>query len=164
MRKKDDEKRKLVDKELPTESIIARGTDIKGTIIRTYSIRISGHFEGEINSERHVMVDKGARIEGTIRAPHIIIDGELNGNVESAERVELRPECRMIGNINTNKLAIAEGSFFQGEIKMPKKKDKPVIFVEKRNSRDQQNNQGKSLYSKTREMAKPSKTALEDRS
>ncbi len=126
MRKKDDKKRKPVDKELPTESIIARGTEIKGTMIRTYSIRISGHFEGKINSERHVMVDKGARIKGTIRAPHIIIDGELNGNVESAERVELRSECRMIGNINTDKIVIAEGSFFQGEIKMSERKEKLI--------------------------------------
>jgi cytoskeletal protein CcmA (bactofilin family) len=121
MRKKDDKKRKLVDKELPTESFIARGTEIKCTIIRTYSIRISGHFEGKITSERIVMVDKGARIEGTIRAPHIIINGELNGNIESSEYVELRSECRMIGNINTDKIVIAEGCFFQGEIKMPKK-------------------------------------------
>ena len=121
MRKKDDKKRKVVDKEFPTESNIARGTKIRGTIIRTYSICISGHFEGKINSERIVMVDKGARIEGTIRAPHIIINGELNGNIESSELVELRSECRMIGNINTDKIVIAEGSFFQGEIKMPKK-------------------------------------------
>jgi cytoskeletal protein CcmA (bactofilin family) len=126
MRKRDDKKRKLIDKEFPTESIIAQDTKIKGTIIRTYSIRISGHFEGKINSERHVMVDKGARIEGTIRAPHIIIEGELNGNVESAELVELGSECRMIGNINTDKIAIAEGSFFQGEIKMPKRKEKLI--------------------------------------
>jgi len=126
MRKKGDKKRKLVDEEFPTESIIARGTKIKGTIIRTYNIRISGHFEGKINSKRLVMVDKEARIEGTIRAPHIIIEGELNGNVESAERVELRSECRMIGNINTDKIAIAEGSFIQGEIKMPKRKEKLI--------------------------------------
>lgn len=125
MRKRDDKKRKLIDKEFPTDSIIARGTKIKGTIIRTYSIRISGHFEGRINSKRLVMVDKGARIEGTIRAPHIIIEGELNGNVESAELVELRSECRMIGNINTDKIAIVEGSIFHGEIKMTKKKDIP---------------------------------------
>jgi len=72
------------------------------------------------------MVDKGARIEGTIRAPHIIIEGELNGNVESAEFVELRSECRMIGNINTDKIAIAEGSFFQGDIKMSERKEKLI--------------------------------------
>ncbi len=126
MRKRDDKKRKLIDKEFPTESIIARGTKIKGTIIRTYNIRISGHFAGKINSKRLVMVDKGARIEGTIRAPHIIIDGELNGNIDLAEHVELRSECRMIGNINTDKIIIAEGSFFQGEIKMPKRKEKLI--------------------------------------
>ena len=71
------------------------------------------------------MVDKGARIEGIIRAPHIIIDGELNGNIDTAEHVELRAECRMIGNINTGKIAIAEGSIFHGEIKTTKKKDIP---------------------------------------
>ncbi len=60
-----------------------------------------------------------------INAPHIIINGELNGNIDSSEHVELRAECRMIGNINTGKIAIAEGSIFHGEIKMTKKKDLP---------------------------------------
>jgi len=44
-----------------------------------------------------------------VNAPHVIINGELNGNIDSAEHVELSAECRMIGNINTGKIAIADG-------------------------------------------------------
>ena len=118
-------KRRLEYREFPTESIIAPDTKIKGTIIRSSSIRISGHFNGRINSDRLVILDKGGKIDGMINAPHVIINGELNGNIDSAEHVELRAECRMIGNINTGKIAIAEGSIFHGEIKTTKKKDIP---------------------------------------
>ncbi len=118
-------KRRLEYREVPTESIIAPDTKIRGTIIRSSSIRISGHVKGRINSDRLVILDKGGKIDGMINAPHIIINGELNGNIDSSEHVELRAECRMIGNINTGKIAIAEGSIFHGEIKMTKKKDLP---------------------------------------
>ena len=118
-------KRKLEDRKSTNESIIGLGTKIKGVIIGAGSIRISGQFKGKANSNWLVIVEKGGRIEGTINAPHVIIDGELNGNIDSAEHVELRAECRMIGNINTSKIAIAEGSIIHGEIKTTKKKDIP---------------------------------------
>jgi len=143
MRKRE-KKRKLVDKEFSTESIIARGTKIKGTIIGSDSVCIFGQLEGEINSKGLVRINREGRIEGTIKAPFVIIDGELNGKIELSERVELRAECRMVGNINTAKIAIAEGSFFQGEVRTVKKKDKPVVSIDKENieaQKDKENNQ-----------------------
>ena len=116
-------KRRLEYREFPTKSIIAPDTKIEGTIIRSSSIRISGYFKGRINSDRLIILDKGGKIDGMLNAPRIIINGELNGDIDSAELVELRTECRMIGDINTGKIAIAEGSIFHGEIKTIKKKD-----------------------------------------
>jgi len=138
-------KRRLEDKVGSPESIIAPGTKFKGTIIGPQSVRISGHFEGKINSERLVRIDKKGRIDGTINSPYVIIEGELNGNIELAEHVELRIEGRVIGNINTAKIMMAEGGLLLGEIKMLRKEERPIIFVEKRNVGDEQDNQDKSL-------------------
>jgi cytoskeletal protein CcmA (bactofilin family) len=138
MLKRDHKKRRLEDKVGPTESVIAPGTKFKGTICGPDSLRISGRFEGEIESERLVRVDKEGKIHGIIKAPYIIVEGELNGNIEAAEQVELRAQCRMIGNINAAMIAMAEGGFFEGEIKMPRKEDKPIKFVEKRISEPQE--------------------------
>jgi cytoskeletal protein CcmA (bactofilin family) len=148
LRKKDSKKRRLEDKVGSTESIIAPGTKFEGTISGHDSVRISGNFEGEINCEQLVWIEKEGRIEGTIKSPFVIIEGEIKGNIESAEQVELRTEGRVTGDINTTIIAIAEGGSFNGKIQMPRKKDKPISFVEKRIGGDQADNQDKTLSSK----------------
>jgi cytoskeletal protein CcmA (bactofilin family) len=50
----------------------------------------------------------------------------------SAEHVELRAGARVIGKIDTAKIVMAEGCILQGEVLMPRKEDKPFVFVEKR--------------------------------
>lgn len=147
MQKKDDKKRRLEDKVGPPESVIAPNTKFKGTIKGYDSVRISGLFNGKINCEQLVKIDKGGKVVGTINSAGVIIEGEIKGDIISAEHVEIRSEGHVIGNITTNKIAVAEGSFFQGEIQMPGKEDKPFSFIEKRNSGDQHNNQNEPLPS-----------------
>ena len=141
LRKEKEEKRRMEDKVGPTESVVAPGSKFKGTISGSDSILISGYFNGEVNSERVVRIDSDGKVVGTIKAPFVIIEGELKGNVESAEHVELRSDCRMTGNINTEKMAMAEGSFFQGDINMTGKDKKPIVFVEKRKKGEKEENE-----------------------
>lgn len=134
----------LEEKAGSSESIIAPGTRIKGTITESISIRISGHFEGRINSEGLVKIGEGGKIEGTINSPYVIIEGEMNGDIESADHVELRSKARMIGKINTINIVITEGSFYKGEIKTSRREDKPIIFVDKRKSEERDISEEKS--------------------
>lgn len=102
------------------DSIIASGTRVKGTIKECSGISISGHIEGEIQSKGLVRISRMGEVVGTIKAPFVLIEGELRGTIESAERVELRAGCRMNGNIHTAAIAIAEGSVFHGQVSMSK--------------------------------------------
>jgi len=136
MQKKDDKKRRLEDKVMPAESVISPNTRFKGKISGDDTVRIAGHFEGEINCEQLVKIDIGGIVVGTISSNCVIIEGELNGTIDSAKHVEIRTEGRAIGNIITDKIAIAEGCFIRGEINMPEKGKKPISFVEKRGIKD----------------------------
>ena len=128
-------KRRLEDKIGSDESVIAASTKMKGTIAGTESIRIAGLIEGKARSNRLVWIQKGGNMKGDIEARHIIIEGELTGNIKDAEHVEIRAEAHVTGNIQTQKIAMAEGSFFKGEIHMPRKVDKPIHFMEKRQTK-----------------------------
>lgn len=132
MPKREDKQRRLEDRIGPIESVIAANTKFRGKINSEDSVQISGNFRGDIKCEQLVKINSGGKIKGTISSTYVIIEGELNGNVEIADYVEIRPDGRVIGNINTSEIAIAEGSFIQGEIKMPDKEDEPLNFVEKR--------------------------------
>jgi len=124
--------RRLEDKYGIITTVIAPNTRFDGMINATEGVQISGYFEGEVISQSLVWVGKDGRVEGNIKSPSVISEGEIVGNIESAKHVELRAECRMTGNISTEKLAIADGCSFVGEVKMFQKGDKPVRFKEKR--------------------------------
>jgi cytoskeletal protein CcmA (bactofilin family) len=125
-------KRRIEDKVGPEESFVAPDTEFIGNISGAEGVRVSGHLKGNIQSNGLVWIQRGGKIDGNIKSQFAIIEGELNGDINSPEHVELRTEARVIGNIHAAKIAIAEGSFFRGEIHMPSKEDNPISFTEKR--------------------------------
>jgi len=106
-------------------TVIASNTRFTGKIKGEDTLRISGYFKGEIHCRRMVWVDKTGRIEGTVYARRVIIEGEINGNIESADHVELRSNGRMIGDINAVKITIAKGCLFDGQAKIIRKEKSP---------------------------------------
>lgn len=135
MGKKQDNKpkqRRLEDKVQSSFSVIAVQSSIQGNIKSQDDLLISGRLIGDIECSGMVRLGQQGQIKGDIRSPFIIIEGELNGNIKQAQQVEIRETGQIHGNITTQSLAIAEGSFFQGNINMSKKDSKPTQFVEKR--------------------------------
>lgn len=124
-------KRNPHDKIGSDESIIAASTQFIGKISGIENIHVLGRLEGEVKSERLVWIHKGGSIKGDVNSRHVIIDGKLIGTITAAEYVEIMAEAHVTGNIQTDKIAIAEGSFFKGEIHMLQKVDKSIRFVEK---------------------------------
>ena len=141
MKKKEDKQRRVEDKTGTILSIIAPSTKFKGTLSGSDSVLIAGHFKGEIKCKGLVRVDREGRLEGIINSPYVIVEGEITGDIMSAEHVELRDGARVVGNINTIKIVMAEGCTIQGEVQTPREGDKPVVFVEKRKIGKQQDNQ-----------------------
>jgi len=145
MKKKEDKQRRVEDKTGSILSIIAPSTKFKGTLSGSDSVLIAGNFKGEIKCKSLVRIDREGRIQGIISSPYVIVEGQINGDIMSAEHVEIRAGARVIGNINTVKIVMAEGCILQGEVQMPKEGDKPSVFKEKRAGED---NQDKSLEAK----------------
>lgn len=125
-------KRRIEDKIGGDESVIAASTKFKGTLSGIESVRIAGQIAGNVKSDRLVWIEQGGQIKGDVDSRNVIIEGKLTGNIIGAEHVEIRAEAHIIGNIQTHKIAMAEGSFFKGEIHMPQDVDEPTRFVEKR--------------------------------
>ncbi len=125
-------KRRLEDKKGRDESVVAASTQFKGKLSGIESVCVAGQIEGDVKSDRLVWIEREGFIKGNIESRYIIIEGKLIGNIMEAEHVEIRSEAKVTGNIQTHKIAMAEGSFFKGEIHMPRKVDKPTHFVEKR--------------------------------
>ncbi len=124
--------RRLEDEVRVKETVIAHGTTVHGTVQGQNTVRVAGFLEGEIRSDGLVWIDKQGEVQGTVTARGVIIEGQMKGDVAASGRIEVRASGRVIGNLSCHKLALAEGCFFQGEIKMPGEETKPLTFVERR--------------------------------
>ena len=157
MKKKEEKQRRVEDKTGSILSIIAPSTKFKGILTGSDSVLIAGHLKGEVKCESLVRIDREGRIQGIIDSPFVIVEGEINGDIISAEHVELRARARVVGNITTAKIVMAEGCVLRGEVQMPKEGDQPFHFVEKRNVEDKKGVTPSPKKAETAE-AKPGET------
>jgi cytoskeletal protein CcmA (bactofilin family) len=101
-----------------TRVAVGRNTNISGKLIFQEPVRIEGKFRGEVSSVELLVVTAEGSIEGKIRAPRLLILGEVRGDVIGAAQVVLGPAARVNGSIQANSLTICEGASFNGEIRM----------------------------------------------
>jgi len=98
------------------ESLIAADMSIEGKIEGKGNVRVAGRLEGDLNIQGDLIVNQGAQINGTLRARQVTLAGKLEGNIESAEKVELLESAVLIGDLKTGTLTIAAGSRVRGNI------------------------------------------------
>ncbi|HEB31089.1 MAG TPA: polymer-forming cytoskeletal family protein [Spirochaetes bacterium] len=102
------------------ETIFSNATMFNGELTFKTSLKIEGSFKGKIKSKGHLIVGENAKIRASIKAHSIVIAGEVKGNVEAVERLELLPTGKLYGNIKTKKLKMADGVIFEGSCEMLK--------------------------------------------
>jgi cytoskeletal protein CcmA (bactofilin family) len=98
------------------ESLIASGLTIEGKIEGAGHVRIAGKFKGDVNVQGDLTIEKGAKLNGGVRAKKVIVAGELEGNVDSAERVEVLDSAVLTGDLKAGSLTVAAGSKIRGHI------------------------------------------------
>lgn len=98
------------------ESLIASDLTIEGKIEGAGHIRIAGRFKGDVHVQGDLTIELGARVNGGVRARKVVIAGELEGNIESAQRVELLASGVIIGDIKAETLTVAAGSRMKGNV------------------------------------------------
>jgi len=108
-------------------SMIGKSIAIKGEIVASDPVYIYGSVEGSINAPAHrVTVGKEGRVKADIRAREVVIMGEVCGNLDSRERVEIRSDGSLMGDLSTSRIYIEEGAVLSGSIDVhkPSKKEK----------------------------------------
>jgi cytoskeletal protein CcmA (bactofilin family) len=98
------------------ESTIASGLTIEGKIEGAGHIRIAGRFQGDVHVQGNLTIEPGAKVTGGVRAATVVIGGELEGNVDGAQRVELLETGILNGNLKAGSLTVAAGSRMRGQV------------------------------------------------
>jgi len=100
------------------ETVLSNSTTFNGVLKFDTSLKIEGGFKGKILSKGHLIIGENAKIKANIKAGSIVIAGEVRGDVEATDRLELLPTGKLYGNIKTKKLKMADGVVFEGGCEM----------------------------------------------
>jgi cytoskeletal protein CcmA (bactofilin family) len=105
---------------------IGKSVVIKGELTGSEDLTIEGHVEGKIELRQNVLtIGPNGRIKAQVFAKSVVILGEVTGNVTASEKVDLRDNGSVDGDIAAPRVAIAEGAHFRGSIDMQRAGVKP---------------------------------------
>jgi cytoskeletal protein CcmA (bactofilin family) len=113
---------------------IGRSVVIKGEVTGAESLFIDGRIEGTINfTGNRVTVGRNGNVAANIVAKEVVIMGKVQGNVDCADRLDIRSEGALSGDVITHRISIEEGAVLKGgvEVRVPDKKEqKTQEFVQ----------------------------------
>lgn len=100
-------------------TLIAEGTEIKGDIQFTGALHIQGKVIGNVNAasdQGQLVIGETGSVEGEVKAPKIIINGHISGNVHSSEHLELAEKAEVQGNVFYNVIEMLMGARVNGKL------------------------------------------------
>ena len=99
-------------------TVISNGIVIDGEISGEEPLTILGTVKGKISTSQNVTVEPGATVEADVETQSLSVGGRLTGNVVARERVEVRANGKMVGDIKAPRIVIADGAAFKGNVDM----------------------------------------------
>lgn len=113
------------DRKHETEKVLDVDASMQGTLIfKDYvNLRINGTFEGVLHTKGNLMIGENAVVNADITGESIIVAGKVSGNITALKDLKLISPARVIGDIRSPLLSIAEGAIFDGTSRMLGKAD-----------------------------------------
>ena len=101
--------RKSGSQDSETVSFIGSGMQVVGSVESAGVVTVAGTVLGNVNAVKQVLVARGGRVDGDVRAREAVLDGEITGSIV-AERVEVQASAVIHGGITASTLMIHEGA------------------------------------------------------
>jgi cytoskeletal protein CcmA (bactofilin family) len=99
-------------------TVISNGIVIDGEVSGEEPLTILGTVKGKISTTQNLAVEPGATVEADIETTSLSVGGRVTGNVVARERVEVRANGKMVGDIKAPRIVIADGAAFKGNVDM----------------------------------------------
>lgn len=101
------------------QAMIGRSLVIKGEISGSESLFIDGRIEGTINlSDSRVTIGRNGVIAASISAREVVIMGKVTGNVQCTDRLDIRSEGALTGDVVTQRISVEDGAVLKGSIEV----------------------------------------------
>jgi len=99
-------------------AFIDQGSEFEGKLSFKDTVRIDGHFRGEISSENTLIVGESGEIEAAIRSRTVVVSGTVNGNIHATRQLVLHKTAVVDGDVEASTLVVEDGAVLNGRIVM----------------------------------------------
>ena len=98
-------------------AVLGKSVIVKGQIFSREDLTIDGEVEGTVELQEHrLTVGPNGKVLASVKAREIVVLGTIHGNVEASEKIDIRKEAKLVGDIKTARIVIEDGAYFKGNI------------------------------------------------
>ena len=105
---------------VPVDTLIGTKVTIRGDITFSGGLHVDGTVIGAVTADTGgasmLVLSERGRIEGEVHAPHVVVNGVIEGDIHASEKVELAANARVTGNIHYRLLEMAAGAEVNGRM------------------------------------------------
>jgi cytoskeletal protein CcmA (bactofilin family) len=103
-------------------AFIDQGSSFEGRLSFKDTVRIDGHFSGQISSENTLVVGETGIIEADVQSQIVIVSGTVAGDIVAGKKIVMHKTGRIDGNVQTPSLIMEDGAVLNGQLKMSDKR------------------------------------------
>ena len=99
-------------------AFLGKGAEFIGKLIFNGAVRIDGDFQGEVYGQGSLVIGEGALVKANIAVNSVYIGGEVQGNIDVKEKINIHSTGKFYGDVRTPVFIMEEGAFFEGRSNM----------------------------------------------
>jgi cytoskeletal protein CcmA (bactofilin family) len=98
-------------------AVLGKSVIVKGQIFSREDLTIDGEVEGTVELQEHrLTVGPNGKVLASVKAREIVVLGTIHGNVETTDKIDIRKDAKLVGDIKTARVVIEDGAYFKGNI------------------------------------------------
>lgn len=121
------------------DTLIGQNTEVVGDVTFSQGLHVDGIIKGNVEatagSDAFLTLSDHGRVEGDVRVPNIILNGEVQGDVYASGRIELANKARIKGTVYYNLLEMAMGAEVNGSLVHQDEQQRPKLVDNAKNER-----------------------------
>src|SRR5579864_6607548 len=96
---------------------LGKSVIVKGQIFSREDLTIDGEVEGTVECQEHrLTVGPNGKVKASVKAREVVVLGTIHGDVETSDKIEIRKDAKLVGDIKTARIGIEDGAYFKGNI------------------------------------------------
>ena len=108
-------------------AVIGKSVMIKGQIFSREDLTIDGEVDGSVELHEHrLTVGPNGKLQAGVKAREVVVLGTIHGNVDASDKIDIRKDAKLVGDIKTTRIVIEDGAFFKGSIDIVRPEAKPA--------------------------------------